>query len=63
MNVTRDGELDLGGLVTECNQISCEMCQVTTHVSEYVEKEEYSLIADRIGSWYNHSGNQSGFSF
>jgi hypothetical protein len=34
--------------------------QVTTHVGEVVEKEEYSSIAGGIANWYNHSGNQSG---
>jgi hypothetical protein len=27
-----------------------------------VEKEEHSSIAGGIASWYNHSGNQFGFS-
>jgi hypothetical protein len=29
--------------------------QVTTHVGENVEKEEYSSIAGGIENWYNHS--------
>jgi hypothetical protein len=33
--------------------------QVTAHVGEDVEKEEYSSIAG-IANWYNQSGNQSG---
>ena len=28
--------------------------------SKDVEKEEYSSIAGRVASWYNHSGNQFG---
>jgi hypothetical protein len=31
---------------------------VTAHAVEDVEKEKHSSIADRIASWYNHSGNQ-----
>jgi hypothetical protein len=36
--------------------------QVTTHVVEDVEKEEYSSISGGNENWYNHSGNQSGVS-
>jgi len=34
--------------------------QVTTDAGEDVEKEEHSSIYGGTGSWYNHSGNQSG---
>jgi hypothetical protein len=33
---------------------------VTADAEEDVEKEEYSSVAFRIASWYNHSGNQFG---
>jgi hypothetical protein len=36
--------------------------QVTPDAGEDVEKKEYSSIAGGIASWYNHSGNQFGFS-
>jgi hypothetical protein len=32
---------------------------VTADAVEDVEKKEHSSIADRIASWYNHSGKQS----
>ena len=34
--------------------------QVTTHVGENVEIEEYSSIAGVIANWYKNSVNQSG---
>jgi hypothetical protein len=35
--------------------------QVTADAGEDVEKEEHSSIAGGTASWYNQSGNQSGF--
>ena len=35
--------------------------QVTADAGEDVEKEEHSSIVGEIASWYNHSGNQSGW--
>jgi hypothetical protein len=32
---------------------------VTADAQEDVEKEEHSIIAVGIASWYNHSGNHS----
>jgi hypothetical protein len=33
---------------------------VTANAGEDVEKEEHSLVAGMIASWYNHSGNLFG---
>jgi hypothetical protein len=33
---------------------------VTADADKDVKKGEYFSIVDRIASWYNHSGNQSG---
>jgi hypothetical protein len=35
---------------------------VTADAGKDVEKEEHSSIVGGISRWYNHSGNQSGFS-
>jgi hypothetical protein len=35
---------------------------VTADAGKDVEKEKHSSIAGGIASWYNHSGNQSGYS-
>jgi hypothetical protein len=36
--------------------------QVTADDGKDVEKEEHSAIAGGTASWYNHSGNQFGYS-